>query len=378
MRQQLSQAQYQTQSLRDQLEKTKQLRSRQKDLARQIEKEQQEQQNISKQIENQSAVEDITEAIGDLTSSAVSAMGKVASSGVDAIGKTASTLFVQPLKAIGKAAKSATKVKSKDIFPPRQTMVTSSDIFPSQASQLRSSRFLEDTPPQILQEQINPQQTTKVKMVSPARSGIRSSKMFDLDVLGDETDTGYTTAPTGYETDTGYTTAPRSRLSSRMPTQADLPRQAQNIAPLAMVQPLQHKTSYYTYQPVKSTVQEPIPRHEELSSMSLEELKDLNNRITKSNRSISAMISGKERKRNKTAEDYRLLQEYQRYKNELSAYLPYFREHLRERKKQGYGMKNTSIQDHIFNLHKLRDLGVISNTKLNKLLSSLLSNKITK
>lgn len=370
LRQQLSQAQYQTQSLRDQLEQTKQLRSRQQDLARQIEKEQQEQQNISKQIENQSAVEDITEAIGDLTSSAVSAMGKVASSGVDAIGKTASTLFVQPLKAIGKAAKSAT-VKSVDIFPPRQTMVTSSDIFPSQPSQLRSSRFLEDRPPQTIQEQMNRQQTTQVQMVSPARAGLRTSRMFDLDDSGDETDTGYTTAPAGYETDTP---APRSRLSSRMPTPTgeDFPRQAQNIAPLAMEQPPQYKTSYYTYEPVKSTVQEPIPRHEELSSMSLEELKDLNNRITKSNRSISAMISGKERKRNKTAEDYRLLQEYQRYKNELNAYLPYFREHLRERKKRGYGMKNTSIQKYIFNLHKLRNSGVISNTKLNKILSSIM------
>ena len=246
-------------------------------------------------------------------------------------------------------------------------MVSSADIFPQQPSQLRSSRFLEDTPPQTVQ-----QQPTQVKMVFPERARLRSSRIFNLDESGDDTDTGYTTAPTGYDTDTGYTTAPISRLSSRIPEQADLPRQAQNIAPLAVAQPPRHKTSYYTYQPVKSTVQEPIPQLEELRSMPLQELKDLNDRITKSNRSISAMISGKERKRNKTAEDYRLLEEYKRYKTELSAYIPYFREHLRERKKRGYGIKNTNIQKYIFDLHKQRDLGLISNTKLNKLLSSIM------
>ena len=139
MRQQLSQAQNQTQSLREQLEQTKQLRKQQQDIAKLIEKERQEQQTISNQIENQSAVEDRTEALQDITSSAVSAMGKVASSGLDAIGKTASTLFVQPLKAIGKAAKSATsgqQSSSSNIYQaqPPQT-ITSADIFPNQPSQ---------------------------------------------------------------------------------------------------------------------------------------------------------------------------------------------------------------------------------------------------
>lgn len=68
LRQQLSQAQNQTQSLREQLEQTKQLRKQQQDIAKQIEKERQEQQTISNQIENQSAVEDRTEAIQDITS----------------------------------------------------------------------------------------------------------------------------------------------------------------------------------------------------------------------------------------------------------------------------------------------------------------------
>ena len=372
LRQQLSQAQNQTQSLREQLEQTKQLRKQQKDISKQIEKERQEQQTISNQIENQSAVEDITEAIGNIASSAVSAMGKVASSGVDAIGKTASTLFVQSLKAIRKAAKSATSsqqpstVTSADIFPPQ----------PSQPSRLRSSQLsvVQEDYPQTSTSALSPfgkvppdeydipllsrqsfvdtvpppvqtQERQAQNLVPPARAqrGLRTSRIFDLDDFdtGNETDTGYTTASelpvsrlssrrSGYHTDTGYATASET-----------LPRQAQNLVPPAVAQPPQHKTSYYSYEPIKSTVQEPLPQIEELPLMTLEQLEDVKERLSKSNRSITAMINAKERKRNKTPEDYRLLREYQGYKNELNAYIPSipsFRGYYGRRKQQGRGI----------------------------------------
>lgn len=174
-------------------------------------------------------MEDITEAIGDITSSAVSAMGKVASSGVETIGKTASTLLVQPLKAIGKAAKSVTsgqQSSSSNIYQaqPPQT-ITSADIFPAQPSQpsrLRSSRlssvqedytlptstsapddygvpllsrqsYIDTVPPPVQTQERQAQ-----NLVPPARakSGLRTSRIFDFDNFdtGNETDTGYTTA----------------------------------------------------------------------------------------------------------------------------------------------------------------------------------------
>lgn len=351
LRQQLSQAQNQTQSLREQLEQTKQLRKQQQDIAKQIEKERQEQQTISNQIENQSAVEDRTEAIQDITSSAVSAMGKVGSSGVDAIGKTASTLFVRPLKAIGKAAKSATSgqqssssniyqaqppqtITSADIFPNQPSQnITSADIFPSQPSRFRSSRLSsvqEDDPLPTSTSALSPfgegppddygvpllsrqsfvdtvpppvqtQERQAQNLVSPAREkpGLRTSRIFDLGDFdtGDETDTGYITSSelpvsrlssrrSGYDTDTGYITASET-----------LPRQAQNLPSPAMAQPPQHKTSYYTYEPMKRTVQDPLPPIEELPSMSLEQLNDIKEKLTKSNRSITAMINRKEIKK---------------------------------------------------------------------------------
>lgn len=69
-------------------------------------------------------MEDVTEAIGDISSAALSTIGKVASAGVSAVGDTASALLVQPLKAIGKMAKSATT-------PVSSPSVTSSDVFRS-------------------------------------------------------------------------------------------------------------------------------------------------------------------------------------------------------------------------------------------------------
>ena len=113
------------------------------------------------------------------------------------------------------------------------------------------------------------------------------------------------------------------------------------------------------------------------------------------------MINAKERKRNKTPEDYRLLREYQGYKNELNAYIPNFRGYYGRRKQQGRGIfyfnnpsdllkrlelldgslragNNGVFQEYILIIHKLRDLGVISNTKLNSLITKLLSSKTIK
>ena len=138
--------------------------------------------------------------------------------------------------------------------------------------------------------------------------------------------------------------------------------------------------------------------------MTLEQLEDIKERLNKSNRSITAMINAKERKRNKTPEDYRLLREYQGYKNELNAYIPSipsFRGYYGRRKQQGRGIfyfnnpsdllkrlelldgslragNNGVFQEYILIIHKLRDLGVISNTKLKSLITKLLSSKTIK
>lgn len=84
----------------------------------------------------QSAVDDVTEAIGDISSAALSTIGKVASAGVSAVGDTASALLVKPLKAIGKMAKSATTpaVASSDVFP----SVSASQVFPSESPGISS------------------------------------------------------------------------------------------------------------------------------------------------------------------------------------------------------------------------------------------------
>ena len=257
---------------------------------------------------------------------------------------------------------------------------------------LSRQSFVDTVPPPVQTQERQAQ-----NLVSPAREkpGLRTSRIFDLGDFdtGDETDTGYITSSelpisrlssrrSGYDTDTGYITASET-----------LPRQTQNLPSPAMAQPPQHKTSYYTYEPMKRTVQDPLPPIEELPSMSLEQLNDIKEKLTKSNRSITAMINRKEKKGNKTPEDYRLLREYQGYKNELNAYIPSFREYYGRRKKQGYGIfyfnnpsdlikrlellegsfragNNGVLQEYILILHKLRDLGIISNTKLNKLLSS--------
>lgn len=63
-------------------------------------------------------------------------MGKVASNGVSALGNTASTLLVQPLKSIGKMAKSAAEgsLQSSDVFP----SVTASQVLPSGSPSIAS------------------------------------------------------------------------------------------------------------------------------------------------------------------------------------------------------------------------------------------------
>lgn len=96
------------------------------------------------------------------------------------------------------------------------------------------------------------------------------------------------------------------------------------------------------------------------------------------------MINGKNGKRNKTQEDYRLLQEYEKYKQDLRNYIPYFRQHYRKRKQQGQGIifyntpqelikrlelldgslragNNGAMNEYIQIVHQLRNIGIVSN-----------------
>lgn len=238
------------------------------------------------------------------------------------------------------------------------------------------------------------QQKQAQNLAPPARAPrLRTSRIFED--TSDDSDTGYMTSsetpysrlssqnPYGYETDTaGYTSA------SETPPQ----RQAQNLPPFPMAEPPQYKTSYYS--PTKSVVQEPIPDLNQLPSMPLSELHNLNERLIKSQRSIRAMINGKKRKRNPTQEDKRLLREYEQYKNELNSYLPVFREHYRNRKKQGQGSNllqkpedlikrlelldgslkagnNGVLNEYIHILHHMRDKKIITNKQLNSFISNI-------
>lgn len=142
------------------------------------------------------------------------------------------------------------------------------------------------------------------------------------------------------------------------------------------------KTSYYA-EP-RRVAQEPIPPIEQLPSIGLLELADLDKRLTKSLQRIQAMINGKNGKRNKTQEDYRLLQEYEKYKQDLRNYIPYFRQHYRKRKQQGQGIifyntpqelikrlelldgslragNNGALNEYIQIVHQLRNIGIVSN-----------------
>lgn len=245
-----------------QLAEAKQIQKQQEELNKKIQKELASQQSIRRQIQQsadpsvvarQCAVEDVTEAIGDILSAALSAMGKVASAGVSAVGNTASTLLVQPLKAIGKMTKSATSetVASSDVFP----SVSTHQVFPSsnpnqsRLSQLSSSRVLSQanlipsqyqptqqygTPLMSQQSNIETVNAPSVykpaqSLASPARASFNPSRLRTsrLDFTsGDESDS-YSTAtesplrpcsrlssriliPSGYESDIGYTTASES------------------------------------------------------------------------------------------------------------------------------------------------------------------------
>lgn len=89
----------------------------------------------------QAAVEDVTEAIGDISSAALSTIGKVASAGVSAVGDTASALLVQPLKAIGKMAKSATTPVSSTFVTSSFRSVSAIQVFPTEGTPGVSARL---------------------------------------------------------------------------------------------------------------------------------------------------------------------------------------------------------------------------------------------
>ena len=94
-----------------------------------------------------------------------------------------------------------------------------------------------------------------------------------------------------------------------------------------------------------------------------------------------------------------LINEIKRQINELDNYILYFFDYYKEKQKTGKGLmyyrnpndlfdrlellqgslragNNGVIQEYILILHKLRDMGVISNTKLNNTLRGLYSNTI--
>ena len=95
------------------------------------------------------------------------------------------------------------------------------------------------------------------------------------------------------------------------------------------------------------------------------------------------MINGKERKRDKTQEDYNNLEEYKQYKRELNDYIAAFRQHYNMRKQTGRGIffyntpqellnrlelldgsltagNNGALREYIQIAHRLRDIGTIS------------------
>ena len=187
--------------------------------------------------------------------------------------------------------------------------------------------------------------------------------------------------------------------SSQTPQGVDLTCQsiqpAQSLVASSILPPIQSQSQYYDFQQSQDIFLPPLNNFDQFDTRYLTKISpQLDNQI----KSITSKINGMKRAKNPTPEYQNEIKRFSKYKEDLKNYRDTFRQHLNNRYQTGTGIWNKSpiifnnispqellnrlelldgslaagnngvLPEYIQIAHRLRDLGVVTDTQLNALL----------
>ena len=406
LQQQLAQERERTVALQNQNRESQRLN-------KEMQREQQAQREILTEPAS-SVVGDLASAVGDLSSASALALGKLASSGV-------SNLVVKPLKGAADIIKSSFTpstpvVRSSDVFPESQS-VRSSDVFPStQLVTPNQTGIWSSTNPSFSTPYPMEYQTGLTSQAAAIRSAQQAAQLMSVPRV--QSSSPPSSLPSSSLTLQPETTTPSSSYQQYTPlpfSSLEYPSQPLSGQPLSssyiLPPPPPPPGSTLTFTSQLSSSQLPSKDYDdfqELQNLFLPPLQDLDQydtryltqlspQLDQQVQSVTGRINGMKRKKNPTPEYQNEIRRFSKYKEDLKKYRNAFRDKLNYRYQTGTGIWNTNPQELLNRLellggslatgnngvlpeyfqiaHRLRDLGVISNKQLNKMLRKYINIK---